>query len=56
LGVASPIVSRLVGGFARRKARNLEQVGADGDGRTCASIVNTLKAHVGASTRAATFG
>jgi len=56
LGVASPIVSRLTSGFARWKAKNLEQVGANGDERTRANIVDTLKTLVGASTRAATSG
>jgi hypothetical protein len=42
----------LVGGFALRKARNLEQVGDPGDGSTSASITKTLKADVEASFRA----
>jgi hypothetical protein len=40
---------RLAGGFARRKAKNLEQAGASGDGDTGERIVDTLKAYDGTS-------
>jgi len=39
----------LAGGFARRKAENLEQVGASGDGDIGERVVDTLKAYDGTS-------
>jgi hypothetical protein len=60
LGVASPTVKtprwRARFGGTPKAGRNLEQVGADGDGRTGKRIGDTLKARGGASLRVVTPG